>query len=44
MSEDLVVFLFGCLVSALCIAAVAVVLWGATHDERASRPKAEARE
>ena len=42
MTEDLLVFLFGCLVTSLCIAAVAVLLWGATHDEEANT--AEARE
>jgi hypothetical protein len=44
MTEDLVVFLFGCLVTTLCIAAVAILLWGATHDEEAKSPRTEARE
>ena len=29
--SDLVIFLFGCLVTALCIAGVAVLLWGTTQ-------------
>ncbi len=42
MSEDIFVFLFGCLVTALCIAAVGVLLWGATHDEEANEARADA--
>jgi hypothetical protein len=42
MSEDIFVFLFGCLVTALCIAAVAVLLWGATQEEEANEPQAGA--
>jgi len=42
MSEDLVIFLFGCLVTSLCIAAVAILLWGATHDEEAKNSRTEA--
>lgn len=31
--SDLVIFLFGCLVTALCIAGVAVLLWGSTQTD-----------
>jgi len=42
--SDLVVFLFGCLVTSLCIAAVGLLLWGATLDEENNLPQAEARD
>lgn len=44
MSEDLVVFLFGCLVSSLCIAGVAVLLWGAAQDREGNGPEPEERD
>jgi hypothetical protein len=30
--SDLAVFLFGCLVTSLCLAAVGLLLWGAHQD------------
>lgn len=30
--SDLAVFLFGCLVTSLCLAGVALLLWGARQD------------
>jgi threonine/homoserine/homoserine lactone efflux protein len=33
--SDAVVFLFGCVVTALCIAGVAVLLWGGTQTDSA---------
>jgi len=42
--SELVVFLFGCLVTSLCIAAVALLLWGATLDEESNTLHAEARD
>ena len=33
--SDLALFLFGCLVTSLCLAAVALLLWGAHEDDAA---------
>lgn len=37
--SDAVVFLFGCLVTALCIAGVAVLLWSGTQTDSTTPDK-----
>jgi hypothetical protein len=37
--SDIAVFVFGCIVTSICLAAVALLLWGAYQDGEASAAK-----
>jgi hypothetical protein len=42
--SDIAVFVVGCLVTSICLAAVALLLWGAYQDSDASAAKSPTQE